>query len=130
KTKNAPVAAHDWNPWEMALRQLDAVAKRTHLDDDLHAVLAHPRRILIVSIPTKMDDGSVRVFEGFRVQHNLTRGPGKGGIRYHPGVTLDEVKALAMWMTWKCAVVNIPFGGGKGGVTCNPKAMSQTGLEH
>jgi glutamate dehydrogenase (NAD(P)+) len=129
RTKSAPVTAHDWNPWEMALRQLADVAKRTHLDDDLHAVLAHPRRMLSVSIPTKMDDGSVRVFEGFRVQHNLTRGPGKGSIRYHPDVTLDEVKALAMWMTWKCAVVGIPYGGAKGGVICDPKKMSLGELE-
>ena len=113
----------------MALRQLADVAKRTHLDDDLHAVLAHPRRVLSVSIPTKMDDGSVRVFEGFRVQHNLTRGPGKGGIRYHPGVTLDEVKALAMWMTWKMRRRRHPVRRSKGGVICDPKKMSLGELE-
>ena len=123
------MANEQWNPWQMALRQLSDVAKRIKLDKNLHAVLAQPRRALTVSIPTKMDDGSVRVFEGYRVQHSLTRGPGKGGIRYHPDVTLDEIKALAMWMTWKCAVVNIPFGGAKGGVICDPKKMSEGELE-
>jgi len=117
------------NPWEVALSQLDRVAKKMSLDPGIHEKLKHPKRILIVSVPAKMDDGSVRVFEGFRVQHNLERGPAKGGIRYHPGVTLDEVKALAMWMTWKCAVVKIPFGGAKGGVICNPKEMSSGELE-
>ncbi len=123
------MADERWNPWQMALRQLGDVAKRIKLEDDLHAVLAHPRRVLTVSIPTKMDDGSVHVFDGFRVQHNLARGPGKGGIRSHPDVTVDEVKALAMWMTWKCAVVNIPYGGAKGGVICDPKKMSAGELE-
>ena len=113
-----------WNPWEMGLRQLDDIARRIGLDPNLHAVLSKPRRILHVSVPTKMDDGSVKVFDGFRVQHSSTRGPCKGGIRYHPDVTEDEVKALAMWMTWKCAVVNIPYGGAKGGIICNPKEMS------
>ncbi len=93
------------------------------------AVLSQPRRALSVSIPTRMDDGSLRVFEGYRVQHNMTRGPCKGGVRYHPAVTLDEVKALAMWMTWKCAVVGIPYGGAKGGVVCDPKRMSLGELE-
>jgi glutamate dehydrogenase (NAD(P)+) len=118
-----------YNPWQMALRQLNEVADRIGLEPDMRAVLSHPRRTLCVSIPTRMDDGSLRVFEGFRVQHNMTRGPCKGGIRYHPEVTLDEVKALAMWMTWKCAVVNIPYGGAKGGVICNPKEMSVGELE-
>jgi glutamate dehydrogenase (NAD(P)+) len=118
-----------YNPWQMALQQLNDVADRIGLEPDVHAVLSKPRRILCVSIPTRMDDGSLRVFDGFRVQHNMTRGPCKGGIRYHPGVTLDEVKALAMWMTWKCAVVNIPYGGAKGGVICNPKEMSDGEVE-
>src|SRR5258705_9854822 len=95
----------------------------------MREVLRRPKRQLIVSIPTRMDDGSIKVFEGYRVQHNLARGPAKGGIRYHPSVTLDEVKALASWMTWKCATVNIPYGGGKGGVVCDPKNMSQHELE-
>jgi glutamate dehydrogenase (NAD(P)+) len=118
-----------YNPYEMALAQLNEAASRIGLDADMLAVLSHPRRTLCVSIPTRMDDGSLRVFEGFRVQHNMTRGPCKGGVRYHPGVTLDEVKALAMWMTWKCAVVGIPYGGAKGGVICDPKAMSAAELE-
>ena len=118
-----------YNPWQMALHQLKEVADRIGLEPDMRAILSHPRRTLSVSIPTRMDDGSLQVFEGFRVQHNMTRGPCKGGIRYHPDVTLDEVKALAMWMTWKCAVVNIPYGGAKGGVICNPKKMSEGELE-
>ena len=118
-----------YNPWQTALEQLNGVAELMGLDPDVHAVLSRPRRMLCVSIPTRMDDGSIRVFEGFRVQHNMTRGPCKGGIRYHPDVTLDEMKALAMWMTWKCAVVNIPYGGAKGGVICNPKEMSDGELE-
>jgi len=115
--------------WQNALRQLDDAARHIGLDPDLHAVLRRPRRMLVVSIPVRMDDGSLRVFEGYRVQHSLTRGPAKGGIRFHPDVTLDEVKALAMWMTWKCAVVNIPYGGAKGGVPCDPKAMSPGEIE-
>ena len=93
-------------------------------------MIKYPERILTVTLPVRMDNGHIRRFEGYRVQHSTARGPAKGGIRYHPGVTLDEVKALATWMTWKCSVVNIQFGGGKGGVTCNPKEMSQTELEH
>ena len=118
-----------WNPWEMALKQLGDTAARIGLDPDIQAILSKPRRVLHVSIPTRMDDGRVKVFDGYRVQHNMTRGPCKGGIRYHPDVTPDEVKALAMWMTWKCAVVNIPYGGAKGGVICNPKEMSQGEIE-
>jgi glutamate dehydrogenase (NAD(P)+) len=92
-------------------------------------ILSNPKRILTVSIPTRMDDGSIKVFTGYRSQHNDARGPHKGGIRYHPDVTLDEVKALSMWMTWKCAIANIPYGGGKGGIICNPKQMSENELE-
>ena len=117
------------SPWEVALQQLDGVAERLKLDRGIHQRLRNPKRILTVSVPIRMDDGREEVFTGYRVQHNLSRGPGKGGIRYHPGVTLDEVKALAMGMTGKCAVVDIPFGGAKGGVVCNPKAMSLTELE-
>src|SRR5258706_12201570 len=101
------------NPFEIAQKQFDTAAEHLKLESWLRDVLRRPKRQLIVSVPTKMDDGSIRVFEGYRVQHNLARGPAKGGIRYHPNVTLDEVKALASWMTWKCATVNIPFGGGK-----------------
>ena len=117
------------NPFEIAQRQFDIAAERLRLDDGMRQVLRSPKRQLIVSVPTLMDDGSIRVFEGYRVQHNIARGPAKGGIRYHPKVTLDEVKALALWMTWKCAAVNIPYGGAKGGVTCDPKKMSRAELE-
>ena len=118
-----------FNPWEMACRQLDMVAEKLALNPSIHAKLRSCKRTLIVSIPIQMDDGNVRVFEGYRVQHNLERGPAKGGIRYHPEVTLDEVKAMAMWMTWKCAVVNIPYGGAKGGVVCDPSTMSLGEIE-
>ena len=123
------MAQESLNPFEIALRQFDEAADKIGLDDGMRAVLRTPKRQLVVSVPTLMDDGSVRVFEGYRVQHNLARGPAKGGIRYHPKVTLDEVKALASWMTWKCATVNIPYGGAKGGVACDPKKMSRSELE-
>ncbi len=126
-TTTAPQGAV--NPWQMALQQLDSVAERLKLEPPIHQKLRHPKRTLIVSIPTTMDDGSEKVFTGYRVQHSIDRGPAKGGIRYHPDVDLDEVKALAMWMTWKCAVVDIPYGGAKGGVTCDPKRMSRSELE-
>ena len=115
--------------YDMAVRQFQSAADRLGIDDGTRAILSHPKRELTVHFPVKMDSGEVRVFTGHRVQHNLTRGPGKGGIRYHPNVTLDEVKALAMWMTWKCAVTGIPYGGAKGGVTCQPKEMSEPELE-
>ena len=114
----------------MAQRQLDEVGMLIGLNESLHGYLRQPKRVLEVSIPARMDNGGFRMFTGYRVQHNLSRGPGKGGIRFHPDVTLDEVKALAMWMTWKCALVNIPFGGAKGGVICNPKEMSLQELEN
>ena len=117
------------NPWTVAQRQFDLAADRLNLDPGLRRVLREPRRELTVHFPVKMDDGSVQVFTGYRVQHNLGRGPAKGGIRYHQDVTLDEVKALAMWMTWKCAVVGIPYGGGKGGVVVDPKKLSQKEVE-
>lgn len=117
------------NPLSIALEQLDSVAEKMHLEKWIHEKLRYPKRILTVFIPAEMDDGSLRVFTGYRVHHNVGRGPAKGGIRYHPQVTLDEVRALAMWMTWKCAVVDIPFGGAKGGVICNPKEMSLGELE-
>lgn len=112
-----------------ALAQFDAVADRLALDDGIRAILRAPRRELTVNFPVHMDDGSVQVFTGYRVQHSLIRGPGKGGIRYHPAVDLDEVRALAMWMTWKCAVVNIPYGGAKGGVTVDAGTLSRGELE-
>jgi glutamate dehydrogenase (NAD(P)+) len=115
--------------WESALFQLDDAARIIGLDPGVHEVLRNPRRTLEVAVPTRMDDGSIRVFTGYRVHHNTSRGPSKGGLRYHPEVSLDEVKALAMWMTWKCAVVNIPYGGAKGGVVVDPKALSRSELE-
>jgi len=127
KPKASPVAprgAENLNPYDFALLQFDRAADHLGLDNGSREVLRNPKRQLIVSIPVKMDNGSVRVFRGYRVQHSIARGPSKGGIRYHLGVTLDEVKALAMWMTWKCAVVNIPFGGAKGGITVDSKALS------
>ena len=117
------------NPYIISQMQFDQAADHLKLDAGLREVLRRPKRQMVVSIPVKMDDGSVRVFEGYRVQHNIARGPAKGGIRYHPNVSLDEVKALAAWMAWKTAVVNIPFGGGKGGVVCDPRKMSQAELE-
>jgi len=119
-----PSTPEDLNPFRFARRQFERAADHLGLDPGTREVLGNPKRQLIVSIPVKMDDGSIRCFQGYRVQHSIARGPSKGGIRYHPGVTLDEVKALAMWMTWKCAVVNIPFGGAKGGITVDPKALS------
>ena len=112
----------------MAAR-FDVAAQKLNLDEGLWKVLRYPTREVIVHIPVQMDDGSIEVFTGFRVQHSIARGPAKGGIRYAPDVTLDEVRALASWMTWKCAVVNIPFGGAKGGVICDPHKMSKGELE-
>jgi glutamate dehydrogenase (NAD(P)+) len=117
------------NPFAIAKQQFNRAADYLDLDASMRHVLQHPKRQLIVSIPVKMDGGDVQVFEGYRVQHNIARGPAKGGIRYHPNVTLDEVKALASWMTWKCATVGIPYGGGKGGVICDPKSLSKNELE-
>src|SRR3989442_982261 len=119
----------DLNPFRIAQIQFDMAAEYLKLDLGLRQVLRTPKRILEASIPTKMDNGQVKVFTGFRVQHNVARGPAKGGIRYHPNVTLDEVKALAAWMTWKTATVNIPYGGAKGGIICDPKRMSKAELE-
>ena len=110
--------------WAVAQQQFDLAAKRLNLDPGIAAVLREPRRQLTVHFPVRMDDGSTRVFEGHRVQHNLGRGPAKGGIRFHQDVNIDEVKALAMWMSWKCAVMDLPYGGGKGGVTVDPKQLS------
>ncbi len=117
------------NPWAVAQRQFDLAAERLGLDEGMRRVLREPRREFTCHFPVHMDDGSVQVFTGYRVPHNLGRGPAKGGIRYHQDVSLDEVKALAMWMTWKCAVVGIPYGGGKGGVIVDPKKLSQKELE-
>ncbi|MGH2733959.1 MAG: Glu/Leu/Phe/Val family dehydrogenase [Actinomycetota bacterium] len=116
-------------PWETALAQLDEVAEMMGLAPGVHETLRSPKRALIVAVPFRMDDGSTNVVQGYRVHHNVTRGPAKGGIRYYPYVDLDEIKALAMWMTWKCAIVNIPFGGAKGGVAVDPKQLSRAELE-
>ncbi len=134
KIQDDPAAGHDSGPppasiYGMALEQFQAAADRLGIDEGIRRVLSTPKRELTVAIPVRMDDGDVRVFRGYRVQHNLSRGPGKGGIRYHPDVTLDEVKALAMWMTWKCAITGIPYGGAKGGVACDPRDMSEPELE-
>ncbi|MGC9993673.1 MAG: Glu/Leu/Phe/Val dehydrogenase [Terriglobia bacterium] len=118
------------NAYEAAMENFDLAADALELDHNVRNMIKSPERVLTVHLPVRMDNGKIHTFQGHRVQHSTARGPAKGGIRYHPHVTLDEVKALATWMTWKCAVVNIPFGGGKGGVTCNPKEMSQVELEH
>ena len=117
------------NPWLAAEARFDEAAERLNLDEGLQKVLRTPAREITVAIPVQMDDGRLEVFTGYRVQHSIARGPGKGGIRFAPDVTLDEVRALASWMTWKCAVVNIPLGGAKGGVICDPKILSQIELE-
>ena len=119
----------DLNPYRISQIQFDIAAEYLKLDPGLRQILRTPKRVLEVSVPTKLDNGQIKVFTGFRVQHNIARGPAKGGIRYHPAVTLDEVRALAAWMTWKTATVNIPYGGGKGGVICDPKRMSKPELE-
>jgi glutamate dehydrogenase (NAD(P)+) len=134
-TVNRPVVPprmpprEDLNPFHIAQLQFDMAAEYLKLENGVRAVLRTPKRILEVSIPVEMDNGQTKIFTGYRVQHNVARGPAKGGIRYHPNVSLDEVKALAAWMTWKTATVNIPFGGGKGGVICDPKRMSKGELE-
>ncbi|HZQ21955.1 MAG TPA: Glu/Leu/Phe/Val dehydrogenase, partial [Terriglobales bacterium] len=117
------------NPWEAQAARFDLAAHKLNLDEGLWKVLRYPNREIIVHIPVQMDNGHLEVFTGFRVQHSIARGPAKGGIRYAPDVTLDEVRALASWMTWKCAVVNIPFGGAKGGVICDPRILSEAELE-
>ena len=117
------------NPYHMAVQQFEAAADKINLSEDMREILRQPKRELTVNFPVRLDNGRVKTFTGYRVQHNVNRGPAKGGIRYSPEVTLDEVKALAMWMTWKCAVVGIPFGGAKGGVICDPKQMNPSELE-
>ncbi len=117
------------NPYELAKGQLKRVGEIFALDPNLIRVLAQCKKAIEVSVPVQMDDGSIEVFAGYRVTHNIARGPSKGGIRYHPDVSLDEVKSLAMWMTWKCALMGLPFGGAKGGVVCDPKRLSRTELE-
>ncbi len=119
----------EMNPYAIALTQLASVAAILGLDDSIHAILQKPKRELTVNFPVNMESGGTRMFTGYRVQHNTSRGPAKGGLRFHPETDIDEVRALAMWMTWKCAVVNIPFGGSKGGVVCDPKTLTKAELE-
>jgi glutamate dehydrogenase (NAD(P)+) len=128
-TVEAPSSHLKENPWEMARSQLRQTASQIGMEDSMLNVLLECKKAVAVSVPTRMDDGSVRVFEGFRCTHNVARGPSKGGIRYHHEVTLEETKALAMWMTWKCALMGLPFGGAKGGVVVNPKELSVSELE-
>jgi len=118
------------NPFESAMKQFDKAASLLDLNESQIAMIKEPRRITEVNLPIRMSDGSIRIFKGFRVQHSIIRGPAKGGIRFHPAVTVDEVKALAFWMTYKCAVVGVPFGGGKGGVVCDPSELTPTELEN
>ncbi|GER86785.1 glutamate dehydrogenase [Dictyobacter vulcani] len=119
----------DFNPYDMAVQQFELAADKLELSEDMREILRKPKRELIVNFPVRLDNGRIKTMTGYRVQHNVNRGPAKGGIRYSPDVTLDEVKALAMWMTWKCAVVGIPYGGAKGGVICDPKNMTASELE-
>jgi glutamate dehydrogenase (NAD(P)+) len=129
QTMHDEVKSAALNPYHMAVQQFEAAADKINLSEDMREILRQPKRELTVNFPVRLDSGRVKTFTGYRVQHNVNRGPAKGGIRYSPEVTLDEVKALAMWMTWKCAVVSIPFGGAKGGVICDPKHMSPSELE-
>lgn len=122
-------SAFPFNPYQMAVQQFEIAAEKLGLSEDMCEILRKPKRELTVHFPVRLDNGRIKTFTGYRVQHNVNRGPAKGGIRYGPDVTLDEVKALAMWMAWKCAVVGIPFGGAKGGVICDPKGMTPAELE-
>src|SRR6202167_153834 len=128
-TTTMPQVDKETNPWESQRARFDLAARKLNLDEGLWGGLRSPNREIRVYIPGQIDDGHFEVFTGYRVQHSIARGPAKGGIRYAPDVTLDEVRALASWMTWKCAVVNIPFGGGKGGIICDPNLLSMNELE-
>ena len=128
-TVEAPVSHLLENPFELAQDQLRKVGDVFQIDQNLIEVLRECKKAVVVSVPVVMDNGSIQSFQGYRVTHNIARGPSKGGIRYHPDVTLDEVKALSMWMTWKCALMNIPFGGAKGGIACDPKRLSRNELQ-
>ncbi|MGH9413649.1 MAG: Glu/Leu/Phe/Val family dehydrogenase, partial [Terriglobales bacterium] len=128
-TEDLSVDAQETNPWAAQASRFNTAAQKLNLNEGVAKILAHPARELTVHIPVQMDDGRIEVFTGYRVQHSDARGPCKGGIRYAPDVSLDEVRALATWMTWKCAVVNIPFGGGKGGIIVDPHILSRSELE-
>ncbi len=121
--------AEELNPFKISQLQLDKAAEKMQLDKTAHAILREPMNTLETTIPVKMDDGSVEVFTGFRVRYNTARGPAKGGVRYHPQENIDTVKALSAWMTWKCSLANLPFGGGKGGIICDTKKMSDSEVE-
>jgi glutamate dehydrogenase (NAD(P)+) len=128
---HSPVPVYENSPtFRMAVRQLESVAEVVDIDKGILSRMALPKRALVVSVPVKMDDGHTEVFTGYRVQHSLTSGPSKGGLRYHPSVDLGEVAALAMWMSWKCGIMNLPFGGAKGGIACDPAALSRNENEH
>ncbi len=128
---HTPVPVYENSPtFRMACRQLESVAEVVEIDKGILSRLGLPKRAMVVSIPVKMDDGHTEVFIGYRVQHSLTSGPSKGGLRYHPSVDLGEVAALAMWMSWKCGIMNLPFGGAKGGIACDPAALSRNEKEH
>jgi glutamate dehydrogenase (NAD(P)+) len=129
QTMHNDVTSETINPYRMAVQQFELAANKLNLSEDMQEILRQPKRELAVNFPVRLDNGRIKTFTGYRVQHNVNRGPAKGGIRYSPDVTLDEVRALAMWMTWKCAVVGIPFGGAKGGVICDPKTMTPAELE-
>ena len=128
-TMSPAVADQENNPWQSQAARFDLAAQKLNLDEGVWRIMRLPGREITVNIPVLMDNGSIEVFTGFRVQHSIARGPAKGGVRYSPDVTIEEVRALAAWMTWKCAVVNIPFGGAKGGIICDPKKMSMSELE-
>ncbi|MCA1725627.1 MAG: glutamate dehydrogenase, partial [Thermomicrobia bacterium] len=128
-TVQSSISEPERSLYDIAVEQFHIAADILHLDPGWRAILTHCKRELVVNFPVKMDDRSIEVFTGYRVQHNIARGPAKGGLRYHLSVSIDEVKALSMWMTWKCAVVNIPFGGAKGGITVDPKRLSLAELE-
>src|SRR6059036_2664492 len=129
QTMHEEVKSAALNPYQMAVQQFESAAEKLNLSEDMREILRQPKRELAVNFPVRLDSGRIKTFTGYRVQHNVNRGPAKGGIRYSPDVTLDEVKALAMWMTWKCALAGIPFGGAKGGVVCDPKKLSRGELE-
>ena len=129
ETTTTDAASLESNPFVQMQRRFEKASGFLGLDPGLAKVLETPAQEITTSVPVQMDDGSLRVFTGYRVQHSIARGPAKGGIRYAPDVSLDEVRALSAWMTWKCAVVNVPFGGGKGGIICDPRRMSQSELE-
>jgi len=124
-----PGVSENLNAFEIAMRQFDEAARILHLTESQIAMIKEPRRMTEVNLPVRMDDGSIRIFKGYRCQHSIARGPAKGGIRFHPDVTADEVRALAFWMTYKCAVVGVPFGGGKGGIIVDPRKLSMNELE-